>query len=97
MADYYGARTLAAVLTGMGDDGARGCRAVRKAGGYVLAQDETSSYRFDMPRSAIEVAGVDLVLPLRRFAFALTTLVAGIDTALGLSDAVEPVGRDARP
>jgi len=60
----YGPGVLAVVLTGMGQDGRRGCESVRAAGGQVLAQDEASSVVWGMPR-AVALAGLtDRVLPL---------------------------------
>ena len=56
-----GAEGVAVVLTGMGSDGADGLDAVRRAGGLTIAQDETSSVVFGMPRRAVE-RGAALVL-----------------------------------
>lgn len=50
VAKIYGATALAIVLTGMGQDGLRGCEAIRAAGGQVLVQDERSSVVWGMPR-----------------------------------------------
>ena len=61
------------VLTGMGSDGAAGVKAIRAAGGYVVAQDEPTSAVFGMPRSAIE-AGADAVLPVAEIGRALCSL-----------------------
>lgn len=49
VADIYRGNTLAVILTGMGNDGLRGCEAIRKAGGQILVQDETSSVVWGMP------------------------------------------------
>ena len=57
-----GRNGVAVVLSGMGTDGAAGAAAVHRAGGLAIAQDETSSAVFGMPRAAIDL-GVDVVLP----------------------------------
>lgn len=64
-------RILAVVLTGMGKDGLEGCRAIKKAGGKVIAQDEKSSLIFGMPRAVIEAGLADQVLPLARISQAI--------------------------
>ena len=68
LAPIYGPRLLAVVLTGMGNDGSRGVRAVKSAGGQVLAEAEESSIVFGMPREAIATGSVDKVAPLDRMA-----------------------------
>lgn len=55
---------LAVILTGMGRDGARGARLVRRAGGTVLAQDEATSIVYGMPRAVVEADLADEVVPL---------------------------------
>ncbi len=63
LADVYGARMLAIILSGMGRDGAEGARRVHEVGGCVVAQDQQSSVVWGMP-GAVAAAGVaDAVLP----------------------------------
>ena len=63
------ARTLwGVIMTGMGDDGARGMLEMKEAGAYNIAQDEASSVVFGMPKEAIRVGGVDKVFPLGNLA-----------------------------
>jgi two-component system chemotaxis response regulator CheB len=66
--------SLAIILTGMGDDGTEGLRALHVAGGKVIAQDEKSSVVFGMPKSAISAGLVDFVLPLEDIAEKITAL-----------------------
>lgn len=67
-APIFGARLLAVVLTGMGQDGALGAAAVKAAGGRTLAQDRASSTVYGMPRAAVELGVIDQVVPLPRLA-----------------------------
>lgn len=71
--DDWGAGVVAAILTGMGMDGARGARKVKRAGGWVVAQDEETSVIFGMPRAVIEMGFADQVLPLNEIAPALVS------------------------
>lgn len=59
------------LLTGMGEDGARGLLAMRKAGCETIAQDEATSVVYGMPRVAVELGAVDRVLPISRVAEAV--------------------------
>jgi two-component system, chemotaxis family, protein-glutamate methylesterase/glutaminase len=61
-AAYAGANVIAVVLTGMGNDGAKGIQSVKAARGTVLAQDEASSVIFGMPAEAIRTGVVDQVV-----------------------------------
>ena len=67
-ARYGGANVVAAIMTGMGDDGAKGIRELKDAGAYTIAQDEASCVVFGMPQEAIKTGGVDKILPLTKIA-----------------------------
>lgn len=73
LADTFARTTLAVMLTGMGEDGWLGSRAIYQAGGRVLAQDEASSVVFGMPRDPIE-AGIAHAVALPRMTDAITTI-----------------------
>lgn len=63
-AEVYGARALAVVLTGMGEDGLRGAKALKSRGATILAQDEKTSVVWGMPGAVVRAGLADLVLPL---------------------------------
>ena len=65
VARYAGKNAVAAILTGMGDDGARGMLEMKEAGVFTVAQDEKSCVVFGMPKEAIRMGGVDKVVPLK--------------------------------
>ena len=69
-----GRNAVAALLTGMGDDGARGLKSMREAGARTIAQDEASCVVFGMPKEAIARGGAELVLPLGRIGSELMKL-----------------------
>jgi two-component system chemotaxis response regulator CheB len=71
------AETCAVILTGMGDDGAHGLRAIREAGGYTVAQDQATSVVYGMPRRAVELGGVDVSLPLEKIAQEIVRVTEG--------------------
>lgn len=75
IAQAFGGASLGVVLTGMGRDGTDGLRALRQAGGVVIAQDEATSDVFGMPRAVITQGLADHVLPLGAIANHLTELV----------------------
>jgi two-component system, chemotaxis family, protein-glutamate methylesterase/glutaminase len=64
VASFAGAMSIGTILTGMGSDGARGARAIKNSGGYVLAQDEATSVIFGMPAEVIKAGVVDQVLSI---------------------------------
>lgn len=63
-----GSNSMGVIMTGMGDDGARGMDEMHKAGAYTVAQDEATSVVFGMPKEAIARGGVDRVVPLEQIA-----------------------------
>ncbi|HUO36233.1 MAG TPA: chemotaxis-specific protein-glutamate methyltransferase CheB [Candidatus Acidoferrum sp.] len=79
IAAYARPLTLGVVLTGMGNDAAKGAKAVKAVGGYVLAQDEATSMIFGMPAEAIKLGAVDEVLPLDDIGVAIEKRVAKIN------------------
>ena len=83
-AKHWGADLLALVLTGMGDDGAAGAAAVKRAGGNVIVESAETAVIYGMPQQAIRMGAVDAVLPLHEIAPLIES---------GLAD---PEGEDAR-
>jgi two-component system chemotaxis response regulator CheB len=73
LADVFGARALALVLTGMGVDGQEGCRYLKEKGGLVIAQDEETSTVWGMPKAVIHAGLADEVLPLSEIALTINT------------------------
>jgi two-component system chemotaxis response regulator CheB len=71
VAECTGRDVLAIMLTGMGDDGARGMKQLHDGGARTIAQDEASCVVFGMPKEAIKLGAVDHVLPLGRVADAI--------------------------
>jgi two-component system, chemotaxis family, protein-glutamate methylesterase/glutaminase len=67
---------VACLLTGMGRDGAEGLASIKRAGGLTLAQDESSSVVFGMPREAILLGAATHVLSIEQFAPALIRCAA---------------------
>lgn len=67
----WGPRVAAALLTGMGTDGAAGMAALRRAGAHTIAQDRDSSVVWGMPRAAVEAGAAEEVLPIDRIGAAL--------------------------
>ncbi|NWF70624.1 MAG: chemotaxis-specific protein-glutamate methyltransferase CheB [Chloroflexi bacterium] len=70
-----GSASVGVILTGMGDDGAEGLLAMRRAGARTFAQDESSATVFGMPGAAVERGSVEQVLPLSKLATAILNLV----------------------
>lgn len=77
VAQYAGKNAIAFLLTGMGDDGARGLLEIKEAGGYTICQDEETSIVFGMPKEAIKLGAAIKILPLQEMAKEAIRLVKG--------------------
>ncbi len=75
VAAVYGGASLAVVLTGMGQDGLRGCETIAAAHGTIMVQDEASSVVWGMPGAVANAGLADVVLPLDQIAVRITQLV----------------------
>lgn len=74
VADFFGSRVLAVILTGMGADGAKGLLKIHKKGSYVLGQDEETCVVYGMPKAAYEAGAVDEQLPLGEIGYRINEL-----------------------
>ncbi len=75
VAQSAGSNAIGVILTGMGDDGARGIKEMQEGGAVTVAQDEETSVVWGMPGEAIKRGGIDYVLPLPRIAGRLISLI----------------------
>jgi two-component system chemotaxis response regulator CheB len=75
LAKDYPHDVAACLLTGMGRDGASGLLAIRRAGGFTVAQDEATSVVYGMPREAVLLDAAERVLPLGEIGAALAAHV----------------------
>jgi two-component system chemotaxis response regulator CheB len=82
VARTFGPHSLAVILTGMGQDGLRGCEAVHEAGGQILAQDEASSVVWGMPGHVARAGLADRVLPLALIGDEILRKVCESETAV---------------
>ena len=76
-AKYAGANALGIIMTGMGDDGARGMKEMHDAGARTIAQDEASCIVFGMPREAIKLDAVDQIIALDQIPAAIVSFSRG--------------------
>jgi two-component system chemotaxis response regulator CheB len=76
MAQNVGPNAVGVILTGMGDDGARGLKEMLDAGAQTIAQDEPTSVVWGMPGAAVKLGGAQHVLPLHRIAAEMLHLTA---------------------
>jgi len=77
VAEHFGPGTIGVVLSGMGDDGVIGAKAVKQLGGKILVQDEATSVVFGMPKKVIESGFFDEIVPLPKIAARLVALASG--------------------
>ncbi len=76
VAQNAGPNAIGVILTGMGDDGARGLKEMHEAGAYTLAQDERSSVVWGMPGEAVKQGGVDEIVDIRAMTDTILRAVA---------------------
>jgi two-component system chemotaxis response regulator CheB len=72
----FGGNVLAIVMTGMGDDGAEGCRELKRRRATILAQEQSSCVVYGMPRAVVEQGLADMVCPLDRLAAEIVRLTS---------------------
>jgi two-component system chemotaxis response regulator CheB len=77
VAQVFGARALAVVLTGMGQDGLKGCEALQAAGARIVVQDEASSVVWGMPGFVARAGLADKILPLDQIGAEILRAAAG--------------------
>lgn len=82
VAQNVGPNAVGAILTGMGDDGARGLKEMLDAGARTIVQDEASSVVWGMPGAAVKLGGAQDILPLSRIAGTLLRLAASVGASL---------------
>ena len=68
VARYAAKNAVGVIMTGMGDDGAKGMLEMKEAGAFNIAQDEKTSIVFGMPNEAIKTGAVDKIVPLEKIA-----------------------------
>lgn len=85
IARHAGARAVGALLTGMGDDGARGLLAMRQAGARTLVQDEATSVVWGMPGAAVRMQAAEEIVPLPQIPARMLALACATAGALGAS------------
>lgn len=73
--DIYGQKAVGVIMTGMGNDGRRGCREMKRKGASIVAQDESTCVVFGMPKGPIEEGIVDVVAPLDSIAAEIVRLI----------------------
>lgn len=88
VASIYGASSLGVVMTGMGQDGLRGCEIIREQGGHVVVQDEGSSVVWGMPGYVARAGYAHRILPLKQIATEITHRVRESRATIPLSQPI---------
>jgi two-component system chemotaxis response regulator CheB len=81
VARVYGGEAIGVLLTGMGDDGARGLKAMHDRGAPTIVQDEATSAVYGMPKVAVELGAADQRLPLPQISNAILALAGSVSAA----------------
>jgi two-component system chemotaxis response regulator CheB len=76
--ELWGGAAIGVILTGMGQDGLKGCQLLRDAGGQILAQDQATSVIWGMPGAIARAGLADRILPLKKISSELVTLTAAL-------------------
>ncbi|WP_341539297.1 chemotaxis-specific protein-glutamate methyltransferase CheB [Pectinatus cerevisiiphilus] len=71
----FGKSLVAVILTGMGNDGAEGMQHIKRANGYIIAEDKSTSVVYGMPKAVVDLGIADEVLPVDRIASAIVNAV----------------------
>lgn len=85
-ARYAGRNSIGIIMTGMGDDGAKGLLEMRQAGATTVAQDEESCIVFGMPKEAIKMGSAECVLPLQSLAAHAMNWACGVENRHNIKD-----------
>jgi two-component system chemotaxis response regulator CheB len=75
VSEIYGKKALGVIMTGMGNDGTRGCREMKQQGAMIIAQDEATCVVFGMPKGPIDEGIADVIAPLGDIASEIVRLV----------------------
>ncbi len=73
--EVYGQKCIAVLLTGMGKDGAEGCRIIKMVGGYTIAESEETCIVFGMPKAAIDAGAVSEIVSLPDICTRIVSLI----------------------
>ena len=74
-ARYAGKNAIGIIMTGMGDDGAKGMKEMHDTGSFNIAQDEASCIVYGMPGEAVKAGAVDKIVPLQSIALVMLSAV----------------------